>query len=533
MEENRPAVAAHTGSGGYFSNNARRSRRAQGRPVAPVLAMFNLPRLISLKSLIPLGFVVAILPLIATLAAAVGVVDGLAASSATLAYRVAGLSRQNELLRERLVDFERKAKRYLVLDDPESRAALDEAHRDFGASLDGLAELLRDTALMTRLDELRGGGEAIYRRLPPPGPPRKPNPAKTPGAAPERPSLNRADALFDELGAKAREFARALANVSGAEVHDLESQAASLRQRLLLECAILLPASLALVGLLTFLIIRPVRQMDLAIRRLGAGDLVRPIRVVGPKDLEYLGERLDWLRERQRALEAAKQRFMRHVSHELKTPLATLHEGTELLADEVVGELNPEQRDIAQILLSNTHKLDTLIVELINYSQVNARPSDLRREQVDMTALARTVIEDYQIRLRSKALAVKAALKPVRLHGNPEQLRTILDNLLSNAVKYSPNGGEIRLALQATGGKMELEIEDDGPGIDPEEREQVFEPFFQGRAAKAGQVGGTGLGLAIMSECVAGHQGKVEALEPHPGQTGARFRVSIPLRQDG
>jgi two-component system sensor histidine kinase GlrK len=114
--------------------------------------------------------------------------------------------------------------------------------------------------------------------------------------------------------------------------------------------------------------------------------------------------------------------------------------------------------------------------------------------------------------------------------GNAEQLRTILDNLLSNAVKYSPTGGELRLSLRKDGGHMELEIEDDGPGVDPDERGRVFEPFFQGRAARELGVRGTGFGLAIVAECVANHHGKVEVLESRGGDAGARIRIQIPMQ---
>jgi two-component system sensor histidine kinase GlrK len=216
----------------------------------------------------------------------------------------------------------------------------------------------------------------------------------------------------------------------------------------------------------------------------------------------------------------------------LKTPLANIHEGAALLADEVVGELDPEQREIVHILSTNSRKLEALIAELIKYSQANARPSAHVREKVEVARLVDETIEDNQLRLRSKSVAVAPTLRPVRVLGNPEQLRTIVDNLLSNAIKYSPAGGEIRIGLRHSAGHMELEFEDDGPGIPPEEREHVFEPFFQGRAAEEEGVGGTGLGLAIVSECVAGHHGKVEALPPRPDKRGARIRVLIPTRVD-
>ncbi|MGZ8217255.1 ATP-binding protein [Methylomagnum sp.] len=491
---------------------------------------------LALRSLILFGFALAVLPLVATLVAAVHAVDELAVSSQTMAYRVAQLAQKNEMLRERLVDFERKAKRHLVLDDADSHTAFDDAYHAFTDVLDDLQKLTGDSALAPRLDLLRTDGESVYQRLAAKSQAhldsangRERNRPR-PDAGQQR--MGKADELFAELGVKVRDLAASIAEATDAEVHALEAQSQAVQARVLWRASIWLPVSLVLISVLTFVIIRSIRQMDRAIRRLGAGDLVQPVRVTGPKDMEYLGERLDWLRSRLHGLEAAKQQFIRHVSHELKTPLATIHEGTELLADEVVGELNTEQRDIAQILVSNTQRLDTLIAELINYSQVNTRPSASRREKVDMAQLMASVIDDNQLRLRAKALTAKTALRPVRVDGNPEQLRTVVDNLLSNAIKYSSAGGEIRLGLRQAGGHMELEIEDDGPGIGPDERQQIFEPFFQGRAAREGNVGGTGLGLAIVSECVAGHHGNVEALEPRPGRTGARIRVRIPCRQD-
>lgn len=510
---------------------------------------FSLPKVLrsrSLTTLILIGFAVAVLPLAATLLSAVDSVDQLADSSQKVANRVAQLARINEFLRERLVDLERQAKRHLVLEDAESRTAFEEAYRNLIAVLDSLPTPVEGPDLRGLTASVTAAAGAVYDRLAREQEP--PVPLLQPGhraskMAPAEVAAKRmeiaakrikeeADPLFDELSGKARQLARAVSTASAAEVRALESQSEAVQQRILTRSSRVLPISVVLILLLAFLIIRSIRQLDLAIRRLGGGDLLRPIRVVGPKDLEYLGQRLDWLRGRLLALEEAKQQFMRHVSHELKTPLATIHEGTGLLAEEVVGVLNTEQQDIARILVANTHKLETLISSLINYSQANAHPSALRRERFEASALTRAVIEDNQILLRAKSISLKPTLRPLQVYGNPEQFRTIVDNLLSNAIKYSPEGGEIRIDLRKGGGHLELEIEDEGPGVDKEERTEIFEPFFRGKAGREGTAGGSGLGLAIVSECVVAHHGIVEALDPRAGRTGARIRVQIPCRQD-
>ena len=149
---------------------------------------------------------------------------------------------------------------------------------------------------------------------------------------------------------------------------------------------------------------------------------------------------------------------------------------------------------------------------------------------VDMQRLVSELLEDYRLQLRGRSITVVEALEPLEIVGDQEQLRIVVDNLLSNAVKYSPEDGEISLSLRKIDGHMELEIEDEGPGIDPDEREKVFEPLYQGRSSRALGVKGTGFGLAIVAECVASHYGKVEVLESHEDHAGARIRIIIPIQ---
>jgi two-component system sensor histidine kinase GlrK len=107
----------------------------------------------------------------------------------------------------------------------------------------------------------------------------------------------------------------------------------------------------------------------------------------------------------------------------------------------------------------------------------------------------------------------------------------VLDNVLSNAIKYSPEGGEIRIVLQSRGEKAVLEVQDQGPGIAPDERDKVFHPFYQGRAEPSGNLKGTGLGLAIAQEFVKAHQGSIEAVDVDAADSGARLRVILPLEE--
>jgi two-component system sensor histidine kinase GlrK len=262
---------------------------------------------------------------------------------------------------------------------------------------------------------------------------------------------------------------------------------------------------------------------------LGSGELDEPIVVVGPSDLSFLGTRLEWLRTHLMELEISKQQFMHNVAREINLPLESIRVDAELLVNEVDEESDSVRQDIARDLSNNVDKLKTVSEELVRYSQISSKPEMNYKQTVNMKVLLESVIEDYQPRLQAKSISLKKLARPVEIFGIHEQLRTIIEQLLSNAVKYSPAKGEIRIMLRDSGTQMELEVEDEGPGIALEERAHVFEPFFRGKAQGDECVEGSGLGLAIVKEYVTNHQGKVDILDSRQDQHGARIRVLIPL----
>jgi two-component system sensor histidine kinase GlrK len=291
----------------------------------------------------------------------------------------------------------------------------------------------------------------------------------------------------------------------------------------LLATAIALAAALALTRLIT----RPIAELDSAIRQLGGADFERPIRVSGPADLRSLGERLDWLRLRLTELEAQKNRFLRHLSHDLKTPLAALREGTELLNDQVAGPLAPPQRQVVAILRDNSVKLQRLIEDLLDYQRALHAASGLQVSSIAMDALLKQSLRSYQLAAQGKALRIGLDAKAFTLWGDAAKLRSVIDNLLGNAVKFTPAGGEIRVLARELDGLATIDVVDSGTGVPPEEREAIFEAFFRGRAGAFGRAEGTGLGLAIAREFTEAHGGRIEVVA---GTRGGHFRVTLPLR---
>jgi len=286
-------------------------------------------------------------------------------------------------------------------------------------------------------------------------------------------------------------------------------------------------AALAFAIVLARIIARPIAQLDDAIRRLGRAEFERPIEVTGPRDLASLGERLDWLRRRLTELEAEKNRFLQHLSHDLKTPLTALREGTELLSDQVAGPLAPSQRQVVAILRENAIKLQGMIEDLLDYQRTLHSAATLDAERIALEPLLRSSVQAHRLAAAAKGQRLVVEVAPATVWADATKLRSIVDNLLGNAIKFTPSGGVVTLLAQERAGEVEIDVIDTGPGVPLEERDAIFDAFFRGRAGASGRAEGTGLGLAIARDFVKAHGGRIEVV---PGSTGGHFRVMLPTR---
>jgi two-component system sensor histidine kinase GlrK len=292
----------------------------------------------------------------------------------------------------------------------------------------------------------------------------------------------------------------------------------------------LVPVAFLLAAGFTVLIARPIRQIDAALRRMGGGDFSAPVGVSGPRDLQLLGRRIEWLRHRLTELEQQKNRFLRQVSHELKTPLTALREGSELLSEEALGKLTPQQHEVAGILRANSIELQRLIEDLLSYGAAEFNRREVRYAEVEMRRVVARVLDDQNLALRARALRIAPHVDEVVLEADFEKVRIMLDNLVSNAAKFAPEGSALVIECRAQGAQMMLEVADEGPGIPPAERERVFDPFYRGRNASGGRLPGSGIGLSIVRDYAQAHGGSVEVVDDQ-SRKGARLRVTLPLRQ--
>ena len=311
------------------------------------------------------------------------------------------------------------------------------------------------------------------------------------------------------------------------KIEQMEQRGEETQQLLVWQAMGIIPIVLALVVGFTVLISRPIRQIDQAIRKLGDNTLPAEITISGPKDLAVLGKRLDWLRSRLTELEEQKIQFLRHVSHELKTPLTSSRAGTELLKDEVVGQLNSEQKKVIDILHQSMIQLQKMIENLLNFSVVLERHATFTLKPVVMGALIEKVLADHHLTLMARKIHIDLKLSTQRISGDEDKLAVVLDNLVSNAVKFSPVNSTITIKLMQEGHKMRLDIMDAGPGIDPEDKTRVFDPFYQGRRQTGTDIEGTGIGLSLAKEYILAHHGTIEIMEN--GTQGAHLCVRLPI----
>jgi two-component system sensor histidine kinase GlrK len=479
----------------------------------------KLNTIFSLKSLIVMGFVIAVIPLfLAVMYAAFGMRET-SALGRTINLQVFEQTKSIRLVLQKTADIERKARLFVLLSDPLVRQPYEQqsyesTRASFKQALSELLKLHVDNKIALLVNELSEKENLIYQQII--------------GSASENNLKLPVDEAFQGLRESSYNLSREFEHYVDHEFNELRQQSESLEQGLFIKGAVLFVISFIFIAVLLIVISQSMRQLDTGIRRLGSGELNEPIVISGPSDLRYLGSRLEWLRTHLIELEVSKQQFMHNVAREINLPLASIRESAGHLVNDTRDEMGARQ-DMALLLCNNVDKLKTVSDELVRYSQIHSNLDMNIKATINMEYLLDSVIKDFQSELQAKSISLKKLVRPVEITGVEEQLRSVIDKLLSNAIKYSPVGGEIRIMLRDSGMQMELEIEDEGPGIDPNERSHVFEPFFRGKSAENDDVDDPGLGLAIVREYVNNHQGKIDIIDSRQDQQGARIRIQIPL----
>jgi two-component system sensor histidine kinase GlrK len=462
-----------------------------------------------------IGFTIVAAPLLFAIVNAAVQMNRLSNRSEQLVVHGMQGTRNNQRLFEEIGALERTARLYQIIPSAELLEVYARNHQRLVSTIEELLTLPLDPQSQLDARALRSDADRLWVEL------------KSAG-----PKSSRVAELINSYP-QMSELASTISNHVSAQIdHELGSLqlAAQLaQQKLFWQTLLLVPMTLAVVGVFTYVFGRPIRAIDRAISELGRGTFSRPIAIRGPADLERLAAQLDWLRVRLLELAQEKNRFLRHMSHELKTPLANIREGTELLMDGAVGELESAQREVTAILRENSMKLQRLIENLLSFSAWQAKSVGLEVSEFKLRPLIKSVLENQQLTLIAQRVRLDVQVEDLTPLADRGKVRLILDNLLSNAVKFTPRGGTISIHARREREQLVLDVIDSGPGIPDSERKRIFEAFYQGKSPQGGYVKGTGIGLSVVTEFVNAHGGSIEILESPTG--GAHFRVRLPLRQ--
>jgi two-component system sensor histidine kinase GlrK len=472
----------------------------------------------SFFALLLIAFIVVCMPLLAALYSSILVLDDLGQQSVSTVYSSVERVDRSRKIVELFQDQERMARLFTVLGEPAELEEVNRIHRDIENELEyflpsdsneQLAQLIadltsRENSIITVLNRFSGDPEEL------------------------KAEKQKILSLYQDIGRLGTTLVTLNNQLMYDEVQKIKVKTDGEKEKLVWRTSGLIAFAALVSGVFISIIFRPIRQIDKSIKSLGEGDFQTPVLVSGPKDLESMGMKLDWLRKRLAKLDKEKVKLIAHISHDLKTPLASIAEGAGLLRDELVGPLNDQQKEVVSILDKSCSRLQVLIENILNFNMAQAREVPILKSIVQLDNLIDEIVADHRNSTLARNIKLEVHHVSVAIYGDQKQLKTVFDNLVSNAVKFTPDQGRVRILLKNDGKNAACLVEDSGGGIDEQERGDIFSPFFQGRRAEKSVLKGSGMGLAISREYIQNHGGTIRLLQ---SRKGARFAVTLPLAE--
>jgi len=277
---------------------------------------------------------------------------------------------------------------------------------------------------------------------------------------------------------------------------------------------------------LAYTLLRPVRDLTLAARKLSEGDLTQRVAIHGDDELATLGHAFNQMADSLQQAEESRRAMTADIAHELRTPLAVQRANLEAFQDGVypltVENLTP--------VIEQNHLLTHLVEDLRTLALADSGQIELQRTPTDLVFLVERVVEQFQPQAATHQvklifLSPSTSLQPLSL--DPIRLEQMLSNLLSNAMRYTPPGGQIDVAITALPKVVRLTVHDSGPGIPQDALPFIFERFYRADKSRSRAEGGSGLGLAIARNLARAHGGDLTATNHASG--GAFFTLILPM----
>jgi signal transduction histidine kinase len=295
--------------------------------------------------------------------------------------------------------------------------------------------------------------------------------------------------------------------------------------------AIALIVSTVICFFLTRHLVGPIDRLREATRRVAAGNLrVRMQPSLGDRqdDLALLAADFDTMADRVETLLESKQRLLRDVSHELRSPLTRLQLALSLARRQDGGQGGVE-RQLTRIA-AEADRLEQLIARILTLVRLERPASAFQGIPVDVGKLLETIAQDVAIEVEARGCALTLDADPgLEVAGDPELLRSAFENVIRNAVRYGASGSAVEVRGRSEGNEVEVTVRDHGPGVPEKDLKLIFEPFYRVDAARDRAGGGEGLGLAIAARAIAVHGGSIEAHNATGG--GLEVAMRLPVLQ--
>ena len=275
------------------------------------------------------------------------------------------------------------------------------------------------------------------------------------------------------------------------------------------------------LGIIALLVDRwinvPIRKVAEGAKKIKAGNFETRIEISSKDEIGELAETMNELAttlesdiSNMKKMEQVRTEFLSNVTHELKTPIASIAGYLETLKDGALTD-NDVNRTFIKRSLKNAKRLEALVTDLVDISRIETGEMEIQLEKVDLKPLLEEVINDAQQRNEKHELDISLEMnnqKEIIVNGNLDRLRQVFDNLISNAIRYTVNGSVV-MSTEKNNGVIEFKVQDTGIGIDAESAERIFERFFRTDRARQIVRGGTGLGLAISKHIIEAHNSNI------------------------
>ncbi len=312
---------------------------------------------------------------------------------------------------------------------------------------------------------------------------------------------------------------------------DIENTVSSLRDSLIFFCFIIV----AIIGMLSvgisIAITSPLKDFEEIASQISKGDFQKRIKKKGLKEFVQLGNTMNYMCDELNLIEERRRKFVSDVSHELKTPMATI----KLVCESIIRseDSNPEMvREFLMDMSDEVDRLTRIVERLLELSKLDGNSATLKRQEVDIKIMLGDIVRKLSDIAQGQNITIYRDFMDNDysvINADCDKVYEALYNIIDNAIKYSNDSGYVKIDAKENEGFVILTVEDTGDGIPDDEKERVFDRFYRLDNSRSRDTGGTGLGLAISKEAIMLHGGSIKITDSDDG--GSIFTVILPIGQ--